>query len=331
MSDQKRRIGESAMIARYFAPLCKEDAAYGLSDDAAFLSVPDGQQLVLTKDMLVADVHFFAKDRPDLIAAKALRVNLSDLAAKGAKPYGYMLGLGLPLDWTEDWLEQFCVGLARDQKLFDFPLLGGDTVKSPERLTLSITAFGLLDHHRQVLRKNAAPGDLVYVSGTIGDGALGLQVCKGELADILTQEQHAFLADRFLLPQPRVALREMIARLATASMDISDGLLGDATKMAQAAKVAITISQENVPISDAARAVVTQMPDMWQSVLGGGDDYELLFTIPPKHRIEAESVAKACGVPIAHVGSVGEGNDVHLRDKQGALQSIGNMTAYEHF
>nr|WP_321444845.1 thiamine-phosphate kinase [uncultured Cohaesibacter sp.] len=331
MSEKKRRIGESALIARYFAPLCKEDAAFGLSDDAAFLSVPDGRQLVLTKDMLVADVHFFANDRPDLIAAKALRVNLSDLAAKGAKPFGYMLGLGLPTDWSEDWLAHFCEGLKRDQQQFDFPLLGGDTVKSPERLVLSVTAFGLADHQRQVLRKHAMPGDLVYVTGTIGDSALGLETRKGHLTDLLSEQQHAFLTDRFLLPQPRVSLRHLIGRLASASMDVSDGLLGDAGKMARAAKVAIAIDQDCIPISNAARSVVTQKPDMWQAVMSGGDDYELLFTLPAHHKTEAEKLAAHTDVPITCIGRVEEGEGVHLRRLTGETEFFGTIIAYEHF
>ena len=175
------RPGEMALIETYFAPLSDPATAFDLRDDAAFLQVPEGQQLVLTKDMLVADVHFFASDLPDLIARKALRVNLSDLAAKGAKPLGYMLGLGLPLDWNEAWLKGFCAGLQADQDHFAFPLLGGDTVKSPERLTLSITAFGTIDKSRSILRGNAEPGDNLYVTGTIGDSYLGLAEMRGQL------------------------------------------------------------------------------------------------------------------------------------------------------
>lgn len=331
MSDPKRRIGETALIARYFAPLCRQDVAFGLSDDAAFLSIPDGQQLVLTKDMLVADIHFFADDRPDLIAAKALRVNLSDLAAKGAKPLGYLLGLGLPADWSEDWLQAFCQGLKRDQQEFDFPLLGGDTVKSPERLTLSITAFGLLDHGRQVLRKNAKAGDLVYVSGTIGDGALGLETRKGQFQDLLPTDQHAFLTDRFLVPQPRVALRHVVGQFATASMDVSDGLMGDASKMAKAANVSMLLLQDAIPLSGAAQAMISQRPNLWPTIISGGDDYELLFTISPGDRAEVEHMAKEAGQRITHIGTVEEGEGVHLCTQDGQIAPVGDLAAYEHF
>ena len=331
MSDQPRRPGESALIAHYFAPLCKDDAAFGLTDDAAFLPMSDGQQLVLTKDMLVADIHFFADDQPDFIAAKALRVNLSDLAAKGAKPLGYLLGLGLPTNWTEEWLAQFCKGLKRNQDEFDFPLLGGDTAKSPDRLTLSITAFGTIAQDRLVLRKNATPGDGLYVSGTIGDGALGLATRQGRYASILSPEHHDYLTDRFLMPRPRMALREVIARFASAGMDISDGLLGDAAKMAKAANVALLIDQSLIPVSEAAQQLVKHDLRLWDVIISGGDDYELLFAVPQKYETTAEHMARDAGIPIKRIGSVVEGAGVILRNLKDDVRVIDDKGAYEHF
>ena len=331
MSDHQGRLGESALIARYFAPLCQEETAFGLTDDVAFLPVLDGQKLVLTKDMLVANVHFFADDQPDLIAAKALRVNLSDLAAKGAKPLGYLLGLGLPSDWTEDWIAQFCAGLERDQKAFDFPLLGGDTVKNPERLTLSITAFGTIAPGQEILRKNATSGDLIYVSGTIGDGALGLKTRQGLLKNRLSDQDHSYLTDRYLLPRPRVELSQMITDFASASMDISDGLLGDAAKMATASDVAMIIDQDRIPLSRAAKQALNLDPDLWHSILGGGDDYELLFTVPPCHQTDVEQMAQQIDVAITSIGSVQDGAGVHLKDASGHVTPAAVRTSYEHF
>ncbi|WP_373235902.1 thiamine-phosphate kinase [Cohaesibacter celericrescens] len=331
MAKSNSRRGESALIAHYFAPLCDPDASFGLTDDAAFLTVPDGQQLVLTKDMLVADVHFFANDRPELIARKALRVNLSDLAAKGASPLGYMLGLGLPADWSEDWLSAFCEGLKQDQGEFSFPLIGGDTVKTAERLTLSITALGTVKAGKPILRRNAQPGDDVYVSGTIGDGALGLLARRGTLNKLTTSKQSDYLVDRFLLPRPRTDLSPLICHFASASMDISDGLLGDAAKMAMAAGVSITLMLKDIPLSDAGNMLVQRQPNLMHTALSGGDDYELLFCAPRMHREAIMQTAQTFKTPITCVGAVEVGEGVNLFDRENNCLVAGQNGAYEHF
>ena len=331
MTDQPKRRGESDLIAHYFVPLCDDESAFGLTDDAAIVSVPDGKRLVVTKDMLVADIHFFANDPADLIAQKALRVNLSDLAAKGATPLGYVLGLGLPLSWTEDWLAAFVAGLKRDQQAFSFPLLGGDTVKSPERLTLSITAFGTIDADKAILRRNARPGDHLYVTGTIGDGALGLKAHQGKLDADLSGDDVAYLSDRFLLPRPRTDLIELIRQFATASMDISDGLIGDAAKMASAAQVGIKIEQCDVPLSSAARHLINNDPSYWQAIMSGGDDYELLFCIPDNVNAAFLAHAEHFKTPVTKVGRVWEGNGVTLTNGETGLTTAMDGGAYEHF
>lgn len=330
MSDLPERRNESELIAHYFAPLSDAVAAFGLSDDTAFLSIPDKHDLVTTKDMLVADIHFFASDPPEKIAQKALRVNLSDLAAKGAMPFGYLLGLGLPKGWDEEWLARFCSGLKTDQNAFQFPLFGGDTVKSPERLTLSVTAFGLVPKGQKLLRKNAEPAQALYVTGTIGDGALGLQVALGKKLVGLDHKSNAFLHDRYLLPQPRLGYKDVIARYAVASMDISDGLLGDAAKMARAAGVNIELVQENVPLSEAARKALQADPSLWSTVLGGGDDYELLLTIAPENVSAFEKHCHESRLPVCNIGTVKEGEGISLISEKGERLDQ-EPTSFEHF
>ncbi len=332
MANSPKRLGESELIRHYFAPLCHPDMSFGLSDDAAFLRCDADQQLVLTKDMLVADVHFFADDDPALIARKALRVNLSDLASKGAEPLGYLLGLGLPASWDEDWLKRFCEGLRLDQERFAFPLIGGDTVKSPERLTLSITAFGQVPRNKTILRMNAAAGEAVYVTGTIGDSALGLLVRREpERYQAVATADRAFLRDRFLLPQPRLQCRQLIRTFATASMDISDGLIGDAQKMSSAAGKALLLDNGSVPLSPSAKAMIGPSTELHEIALTGGDDYELLFCARPEDHEALMAEAHGLGIPLSRIGRVAEGEGVRLLDSAGQEISLSHGSSYEHF
>ncbi len=224
-----RRLSEDELIARFFAPYAGP-AGLGLRDDAALLTPPAGCDLVLTTDALVAGVHFFADDAPAAIARKALRVNLSDLAAKGARPLGFLLSLALPADWTEAWLAAFAAALGDDGALYGCPLAGGDTVKTPGPLTLSIAAFGAVPSGRMAARTGVRPGDRLYVTGTIGDAAIGLRLRQGRDPD-LTSAERKFLVGRYLEPQPRVALAPAMAAHANGGMDVSDGFVGDLTKM----------------------------------------------------------------------------------------------------
>ena len=326
------RLGESELIKQYFAPLCHPDMSFGLSDDAAFLNLEDGQQLVLTKDMLVADVHFFADDAPSLIARKALRVNLSDLASKGAEPVGYLLGLGLPSDWNEGWLSDFCGGLKDDQQRFGFPLIGGDTVKNPERLALSITAFGKVPRDKTILRRNASVGEDVYVTGTIGDSALGL-LLRREPEDFphFTGEAKDYLIGRFLLPEPRLGYQNLIRQFATASMDISDGLIGDAGKMALAANCGLRLIDEDIPLSSGALKMLQETDVSKTVALTGGDDYELLFCARADDHAAILREAQKLDVPVSRIGQVVDGQGVALVDRSGMVLSQVNGGSYEHF
>lgn len=272
------RYTEDELIARVFAPIAGP-AALGLKDDAALIEA-SAEPLVATVDMLVAGVHFFADDAPGLIARKALRVNLSDLAAKGAAPVGFLLSLALPDGWTNEWLEAFAAGLADDARAYAAPLIGGDTTATPGPLTISITALGRTP--RFAPRTGARPGDALYVSGTIGDAALGLALRRDPgLAARLSPQMREYLLDRYLLPRPRLDLVPLLRAHATAAMDVSDGLAGDLAKLCRASGVSAVVEAPLVPFSGAARAVIAQAPDLFATALTGGDDYEILFTAAP--------------------------------------------------
>lgn len=302
MAGEGGRIGEFDLIARYLRPLADDPAAFGLVDDAAALTPPAGCDLVLTKDMVCAGVHFFPDDPPASIARKALRVNLSDLAAKGARPVGYLLGLALPSDWTEAWMAAFSAGLAGDQKTYGIPLLGGDTVRAAGGLTLSVTAIGAVPSGTTVRRSGARAGDIVAVTGTIGDAALGLQIRLGTIGEGLKSSDRDVLLDRYLHPYPRSAIAESVRRYADAAMDVSDGLIGDLAHLCRASTVSAEIDATAVPLSAAAQALIATTPNALRTALTGGDDYEILAAIPEALFQEFRKEAAANGVPVTAIG-----------------------------
>jgi thiamine-monophosphate kinase len=300
------RPNEDDLIARFFAPLAGE-GGLALKDDAALLTPPPGQDLVLTVDGLVGGVHFFADDPPGDIARKALRVNLSDLAAKGATPLGFLLTLALPPDWTAEWLAAFSSGLADDARVYRCPLLGGDTVKTPGPLTLSITAIGAAPHGKMIRRTGARPGDRIYVSGTIGDAALGLQARLGRLPPV-SEAARLHLLDRYLLPRPRLALASAMSAHAQGGMDVSDGFVGDLTKMLRVSGVAAQVDLSRLPLSNAAREAIAADADLFEIAATGGDDYELLAAVPVAEASAFEAAAAAAGVSVSDVGEVHTGS-----------------------
>lgn len=328
-------LNEDALIARYFAPLAGPEGLR-LEDDAARLQPTPGQNLVLTKDMLVAGVHFFPQDPPGAIARKALRVNLSDLAAKGAVPRGFLLGLALPADTTEAWLSAFAGGLAADAATFACPVLGGDTVATPGPLTISITALG--ETPAMVPRGGAQVGDLIYISGTIGGAALGLPLRRHQLGldapppDWVAQlgADHAgALVERYLLPQPRLALRAAL-RHARAAMDVSDGFVGDLSKMLHLARATARLDRSGLPFSPAAEAAFALAPELIRQALTGGDDYEVLATVAPDEAAAFEDAARIAGVRVTRVGLVEAGTEpVTVLDARGVALVLG-PGAYQH-
>lgn len=330
-----RRPGEDELIATYFAPLAGAPGL-GLRDDAALLSPPAGQNIVLTKDLLVAGVHFFKEDPAAAVARKSLRVNLSDLAAKGAEPLGYLLGLALPEDWTPDWLADFAAGLRQDGAAFDCPLLGGDTVKTSGPLVVSVTAVGAAPAGKFVPRAGARVGDLIYATGSIGDAVLGLKLRLGAEADrhwseALSEGAKAWLAERYLLPQPRLALRQALRQYAHAAMDVSDGFAGDLAKMLRLTEASAEISIGQAPLSTAAREALQLEPRLIEAILTGGDDYELLCAIPPEQAAAFESAAAAAQVEISRVGVTSAGpRPPEFKDPAGNVLRF-NEPSFQHF
>jgi thiamine-monophosphate kinase len=325
------RPSEDDLIATTFAPLAGA-GGLGLRDDAACLTPPPGGDLVLSKDMLVAGVHFFADDAAGDVARKALRVNLSDLAAKAAAPLGFLLGLALPPDWREDWLAAFAVALGADATAFAVPLLGGDTVKTPGPLSISITVLGSVPAGGMVRRAGTRAGDALYVSGTIGDAALGLAVRRGDAAwaAALDPAKAATLRDRYLLPQPRLALRAALSAHARAAMDISDGFVGDLAKMLALDGLGATVEASRVPLSDAARAALTLDPALLATALTGGDDYEVLCSVPPDASAAFEAAASAAGCPVTAIGTAVARDGVVLLEAGGLPMTL-STASYQHF
>ncbi|MFN3658785.1 MAG: thiamine-phosphate kinase [Pseudolabrys sp.] len=328
-SRDDKLTAEERLIARYFGPLATHPGALGLSDDAAFVTPPPGHDLVLKTDAIVGGVHFFADDAPDAVAKKALRVNLSDLAAKGATPLGFLLTLALPADTGEAWLTGFAQGLRADAEAYGCPLFGGDTDRTPGPVTISVAMFGSVPQGTMVRRAGAKPGDLVFVSGTIGDAALGLLLRKGA-GWKLDGAQRDHLLSRYLLPRPRCALAEAVCTHASASMDISDGLAGDFTKLCRVSQVAAGIDVTRVPLSDGARAAIAADPALLETALTGGDDFEIVCTVPPNKAAAFRAAARAAGVPVTAIGTVAAGEGVTFRDARGAPMSFKRLS-FSHF
>ena len=276
-----RKTGEFERIASFFAPLAADfPGALGLLDDAAVMRPAEGCQLVVTTDTIVAGVHYIGDEPADLVAQKLLRVNLSDLAAKGARPVAYTLNIALPSEIDDDWLERFAAGLAADQRRFGIALAGGDSVSTPGPVTLTITAIGEVAAGAELRRVGARPGDAIYVTGTIGDGALGLKVLRGGLAG-LSEAHRAALTGRYRLPQPRVAcgprlvglahgLDRRVRRAGRRSRPYRRGLRRRRGRR----------GRRGAAVRPPARRRWQLDPALRESVLGGGDDYELLFTAP---------------------------------------------------
>lgn len=257
---------EFSLIARHFLPLAGQ-GALALSDDAALLTPPSGRELVLAADAMVAGVHFLPEDPPETIGRKLLRVNLSDLAAMGADPLAYLMTVALPHGTADEWVAAFARGMALDQAEYGLAVLGGDTVATPGPLTLSLTILGTVAPGAALRRNGARPGDEIWVTGRIGDGVLGLAAARGTRPD-----PDGVLARRYRLPTPRLAEGRALRGIATACMDVSDGLVQDLGHLCRASGCGAVLRAADVPVlaGEEIAALIT-----------GGDDYELLFSAPP--------------------------------------------------
>jgi thiamine-monophosphate kinase len=322
------KLGEFERIARFFAPLAAPEGL-GLLDDVAIIPGPPGEEYVLKTDAIVEGVHFRVQDPADQVAQKLLRVNLSDLAGKGAVPVGYLLTTALPRERDEAWLERFAEGLARDQKEFGIGLLGGDSVATTGPVTLSVAAVGRVRAGETVLRKGARPGDAVFVSGTLGDGALGLAALGGELPE-LSSDQRDFLADRYRLPRPRMRLGRRLVGTARAMMDISDGLIADLGHICETSGVGAVVEAARLPLSPAGRAAIAADASRLRLALAAGDDYELLFTAPAEAAAGIAAIARETAVPVTAIGRIERGRGVRVIDRQGAPIAVTDG-GYRHF
>lgn len=325
------RTGEEKLIARFFQPIATHPGAMSLSDDAAYLTPPPGCDIVLKADAIVGGVHFLPGDPPADVARKALRVNLSDLAAKGARPLGFLLSLALPRDTGEDWLAGFAGGLRADAEAYGCPLFGGDTDGTPGPIVVSVSMFGQLPSGTMVHRAGAAAGDLVFVSGTIGDASLGLVLAlgQGERWPIDSRER-AFLLERHRLPRPRNALADALRAHASASIDVSDGLFGDLAKLCRVSRVAARVEVGRVPLSDEAGKVLASDRGVLERLLTGGEDFEIVCTIPPDRAAAFAAAARTAGVPVSEIGRIEAGSGVRFLRSDGEPLAV-REASYSHF
>lgn len=326
-----QRAGEFDLIERYFAPLAGGAAGtFGLHNDAAVLPLAPGERLVTTVDTMIEGRHFL--DCPaDLVARKLLRVNLSDLAAMGATPFGYLLASAWPLDIEESWIAAFSAGLAQDQAEFGVTLFGGDTTGTPGPMTLSLTAFGKIAGERALDRASLKAGEDIYVTGSLGEAWLGLQVLRGKLAE-LTETQRDELVGRYRLPQPRVAVGQALLAegLARSAIDVSDGLAADLGHMLSASGLAAEVELAALPLGATAEAALSALGAPRQAVLSGGDDYELLFAADPQDAAALSALAAGLGVAMTRIGRVGEGSGLTLRGADGA-EVLLDSRGWSHF
>jgi thiamine-monophosphate kinase len=322
-------MDEFGIIARYFAPLATAPGSLGLTDDAGVIAARPGFDLIVTTDQIAEGTDFFKDDPPDAIARKALRVNLSDLAAKGARPECYLLGLSLPQGVSEDWLASFASGLRADQERFGVSLLGGDTSRTEGPLGIAITAFGFVPQGGMVKRKGARPGDAVFVTGTVGDSAGGLAILRRE-RHALTEEQRDYLVSRYREPLPAMLFGARHLRdFATASVDVSDGLIADLGHLAKASGVAIAIDAMAIPRSAALRAFWGDDAGAAVRAATGGDDYQIVFTADPAREADILAAAADTGISATRIGHAEAGEGVVLAHQGRPLDIL--SPGYRHF
>jgi thiamine-monophosphate kinase len=321
-----QRMNEFDLIHTYFSPLSNnEPGAFNLKDDAAVLTIPKGHSLVCTKDALSEKTHFFSHDHPADIAKKLLGVNLSDLAAMGATPLAYLLALHLPHSTTSQWLEEFTGGFQEYTKCYGGTLIGGDTTSHAGPLCLSLTALGTVPYGKSLLRSGAQKGDAIYVSGTIGDSYAGLCYLKHH-PDLptLSSTHMDYLTRRYYNPTPRLALGTQLLDIASSCIDISDGLLADLTHVCTHSKTTAQIDISAIPLSDASCASHIPINEL----ITGGDDYELLFTVPQ----EREYLLTSLPIHITKIGYMSDGSEkpICLLDAHGKEIPLPSKMGYKH-
>jgi thiamine-monophosphate kinase len=329
MTKADRRPGEFQVIKEIFSPLSQRHPdAFALSDDVAMLAQQSGQDIVLKTDAIVEGVHFHKSDPPESIAKKALRVNISDFAAKGASPSVYLLALVLP-DWPDsDWLQRFAHGLSEDQAEFGVTLVGGDTNSTPGALTLAVMMTGFVPQGKLIRRSGAMPGDIVFVTGTIGDAGAGLALLKKKPFAANAAEEH--LISRYRIPCPRLAFGRRLRGLASAALDVSDGLIGDLSHIAEVSGVRIEVQAQRIPLSAELVALHGDGRPVIAEAATAGDDYEIAFTAPASLREHIEKAASDTNTPVTAIGRVFEAEGVALLDERGQEIKLDRF-GYTHF
>ncbi|HEX2842668.1 thiamine-phosphate kinase [Hyphomicrobium sp.] len=326
--------GEDELIETTFAPLASGfPGALGLKDDCAVLTPAPDEDLVLTTDAVASSVHFFADDAPGDIAWKALAVNVSDLTAKGARPLAYLLSLSFPERPERAWLDLFAQGLGEAQAAFGIVLAGGDTDQRPGPLSVTVTAIGSVPKGRMVRRATAQAGDLLFLSGTLGDSALGLQLRQDPTRSAamgIDEAEARALVERYLRPQPRLALAPHLLSFAHAAMDVSDGLLKDCGRMARAAGLAATLEGIQLPFSKSLRAALARRPELFETAVAGGDDYEVLAAVPPSDADAFRAAARADNVAVTEIGRFARGTGLTVIGLEGR-PFVAAVTGWDHF
>jgi thiamine-monophosphate kinase len=318
-------LSEFHLIEKYFtaSDAGREDVRLGVGDDCALLRPPPGMELAVTTDTLVEGVHFLPEVDPEALGHKALAVNLSDLAAMGAEPAWVTLALALPAS-DSDWLEPFSRGFLSLAKRYGVQLIGGDTTRGP--LTISVTAHGFVPPCRALRRDGARPGDRVYVSGTLGDAALALRVVQGEYSSAQNPTE---LIRRLERPTPRLETGRALIGIASAAIDISDGLMADLGHICTRSGVGAELSLETIPLSVDVKRFLEE-GGSWGTVLTGGDDYELCFTVPPDQEQKLALLQQEGACSLTHIGTITEGEGVHCLSADGSEIAM-ERGGYEHF
>lgn len=321
---------EREIIAQYFAPLTEgEPGSFSLTDDAAVLAVPEHRQLVVTTDSVIEAVHVLPDATPEQYAMKLVRRNLSDLAAMGATPWRYLLNLRMPRGTERDWFVRFHQALLREQERFGMVLAGGDTTIGGDVVHLTLTALGLVESS-PLTRGGAKAGDRVYASGSIGDAALGLAMLQAD------HTAKGPWIERYHTPLPRLTLGNALRGVASAAIDCSDGLLKDAARIAEASGVGLALQLASVPVSEQTQQLLDAAPNgesrsaIWQTIVTGGDDYELIFTAPPSAETSLQEMARFLALPLTVVGTVTQDTALHYRDEAGALVRFGAESGFEY-
>jgi len=332
--DEPALGGEEGIIQQYFAPLTQGfPGAFDLKDDCALIAPEPGIELVLKVDPVAEGVHFLPGDAPEDVAWKALAVNVSDLAAKGATPLGYLMALSFPAAPARAWLARFAAGLREAQERFGCCLIGGDTDRRPGPLTISITLVGTVEQGRMVRRGTAGAGDILFLTGTIGDAALGLALRKESgLATTwgLSQAEADHLRRRYLRPEPRMALSAALRAYASAAMDVSDGLAKDLARLCSASACSARVRVAQLPLSSACAKALAADPGLLERIVAGGDDYEILAAVPATRAAHFKAAARDAGIAVSAIGTAGAGEGVIIEDRDGHPLRLAT-TGWDHF